>query len=527
MLSLCVCLAALVAVVTAPNPAPWLPPAQSTAQAEVFARAQAAAEVASAAAKPALLQALALPGVVAALHDCGAPSLSPQQLLDRIDSEVAVTEVVHNFAGQRTTPSDSFLYNLWEYPLLPPFRGGDNNGHDCYAITDLLGGNSTECTDYGWQQAQPSYGLPEVPRCKFLSSAQMCVPTDSAGLELVETGLYSFPKFKTRGAPENFQAASSRPIYAAANIQRLDTGSSPTFGPVGVVFAPSFIRNMTQLAPTDTGLYAGCLAEARPDWIDPSGFAICSEQQNASCCTSRTNCDWQGTRIINSSGATTENYTCADIFCPHFSSAATCKSNAAIGCQWHLLDKRCEQISKGTTQDGGLDATSTTTSAAELAAATLRQRLSHVDQRAESNKAGPVPWSTPPRLGCAGWDRTVGTLDHYYHLFLPNARLWANSSGSDISVQSQLGNRLCRLLSPSTMQLTGIETLHYWEAAVGGTPVYPQAVKMIIGDFAELFGTPRGQALREWCIQRKWVLAWALGAAGQSVMAEWCVASTP
>ena len=39
---------------TAPNPAPWLPPAQSTAQAEVFARAQAAAEVASAAAKPAL-----------------------------------------------------------------------------------------------------------------------------------------------------------------------------------------------------------------------------------------------------------------------------------------------------------------------------------------------------------------------------------------------------------------------------------------------------------------------------------------
>ena len=143
------------------------------------------------------------------------------------------------------------------------------------------------------------------------------------------------------------------------------------------------------------------------------------------------------------------------------------------------------------------------------------------------SKAGPVPWSTPPRLGCAGWDRTVGTLDHYYHLFLPNARLWANSSGSDISVQSQLGNRLCRLLSPSTMQLTGIETLHYWEAAVGGTPVYPQAVKMIIGDFAELFGTPRGQALREWCIQRKWVLAWALGAAGQSVMAEWCVASTP
>lgn len=56
---------------------------------------------------------------------------------------------------------------------------------------------------------------------------------------------------------------------------------------------------------------------------------------------------------------------------------------------------------------------------------------------------------------------------------------------------------------------------------MGGTPLYPHAIKMVIGDFGGLFGTPLGQTLREWCIQRGWVLVWALGAAGQNVQAEW------
>ena len=60
-------------------------------QVAAFARAAAAAKVASAAATPKLLSALALPGVKSALSGCGAAelaSLSPQQLLDRIDDEV-------------------------------------------------------------------------------------------------------------------------------------------------------------------------------------------------------------------------------------------------------------------------------------------------------------------------------------------------------------------------------------------------------------------------------------------------------
>ena len=56
---------------------------------------------------------------------------------------------------------------------------------------------------------------------------------------------------------------------------------------------------------------------------------------------------------------------------------------------------------------------------------------------------------------------------------------------------------------------------------MGGTPLYPHAVKMVIAGLASLFGTPLGQTLRDWCAQRGWLLTWALGAAGQSVQAEW------
>jgi hypothetical protein len=121
-------------------------------------------------------------------------------------------------------------------------------------------------TDYGWELSKAGT-FPQVPICKWQTVSNMCVNTVPAGLELVETGLYGFPKFKVRGAPENFEEASSRPIYSAFNLQRLDTGSSPLFGPYGMVFRPGFIQNMTQLAPTDTGLYAGCLLQAAPDLI--------------------------------------------------------------------------------------------------------------------------------------------------------------------------------------------------------------------------------------------------------------------
>ena len=41
---------------------------------------------------------------------------------------------------------------------------------------------------------------------------------------------------------------------------------------------------------------------------------------------------------------------------------------------------------------------------------------------------------------------------------------------------------------------------------------------MLVGDFKSLFGTPDGKRLQQWCLDQKWVLAWALGAAGTAVL---------
>jgi hypothetical protein len=53
----------------------------------------------------------------------------------------------------------------------------------------------------------------------------------------------------------------------------------------------------------------------------------------------------------------------------------------------------------------------------------------------------------------------------------------------------------------------------YWEANIAGAPLFPAGIKMLVGSFKDLFGTPGGQRLQAWCRARGWVLTWALGAA--------------
>ena len=402
-------LCSLPACLAGPNPAPWTPPAQSMSQAATFKRAAAAAKAASVAATPQLLSALALPVVKAALHSCGASglaALSPQQLLDRIDAEVQVTETVHGWGSlgyeNELGPDSGFMYNLWEVPLLAPAAGAmqpvDSEGHGCYPLSDILRVNATVCTEYGWDLSKPGT-FPQVPVCKWQTSSGMCINTVPAGLEAVETGLYGFPKFKVRGAPQNFQEASIRLIYAAFNLQRLDTGSSGVFGGIGMVFQPSYIRNMTQLAPTDTGLYAGCLLQAEPDLAEPSFFAICSEEENVTACNYRVNCDWV---VAPSGGAANASQAfCVDTYCPHWKTKADCSKYSEIGCSWHLLKQSCEQITA--TGSSALQDTIATT---ELLGEPLPEvRGSGGPSRllAADVDAHGAPFPTPPTLGCGGW----------------------------------------------------------------------------------------------------------------------------
>ena len=57
---------------------------------------------------------------------------------------------------------------------------------------------------------------------------------------------------------------------------------------------------------------------------------------------------------------------------------------------------------------------------------------------------------------------------------------------------------------------------YYFEAAVVGTPRFPEGVHFIVGAFPDLFGTGVGLALQRWCVQHGWLLLWALGKNGAS-----------
>jgi hypothetical protein len=47
---------------------------------------------------------------------------------------------------------------------------------------------------------------------------------------------------------------TQRPIYIAFNQMRLSLGN-PIFGPISFVFSPAVVRNMTFVAPVDTGIW--------------------------------------------------------------------------------------------------------------------------------------------------------------------------------------------------------------------------------------------------------------------------------
>ena len=54
------------------------------------------------------------------------------------------------------------------------------------------------------------------------------------------------------GGSYTLAEAGQRPVYAAWNSRKVDVGN-PMFGSISAIFAPDFVRNMTLIAPIDTG----------------------------------------------------------------------------------------------------------------------------------------------------------------------------------------------------------------------------------------------------------------------------------
>jgi len=105
----------------------------------------------------------------------------------------------------------------------------------------------------------------------------------------------------------------------------------------------------------------------------------------------------------------------------------------------------------------------------------------------------------------------LGTMDHFNHLFLIHADFW---NGSTI-----LATQFARLEGDwGSHALVSRNLLRYWEAVPAGTMHYPEDVKFLIGSFPVLFGTQVGAQLQKWAKKQKWVLIWSLGLnfAGQS-----------
>ena len=123
------------------------------------------------------------------------------------------------------------------------------------------------------------------------------------------------------------------------------------------------------------------------------------------------------------------------------------------------------------------------------------------------------------RMNCSAWNRTdanplLGTLDDYDHIskaWLSEYGIWQPSYPSSIPVR--LFERLFGE-KRSTMALTdeeGSSGQLYWEGQISGNILFPEGVKMLVGQYDQLFGTPTGQQLQALCKKNKWLLLWGLG----------------
>eukprot|EP00322_Chrysochromulina_rotalis_P002619 CAMPEP_0115851690 /NCGR_PEP_ID=MMETSP0287-20121206/12611_1 /TAXON_ID=412157 /ORGANISM="Chrysochromulina rotalis, Strain UIO044" /LENGTH=290 /DNA_ID=CAMNT_0003305729 /DNA_START=102 /DNA_END=974 /DNA_ORIENTATION=+ len=107
---------------------------------------------------------------------------------------------------------------------------------------------------------------------------------------------------------------------------------------------------------------------------------------------------------------------------------------------------------------------------------------------------------------------TLGTLEHFWHLMAP----WAKLRNQTVaSVLTMFLKRRCtarkRVDVAPNLAASERYVVDYWESNVlGGMPL-PGAVRFVIARLADLFGTVSGAMLRRWCVRHGLILCWAYG----------------
>jgi hypothetical protein len=192
------------------------PPSISTYQHHLLETVAAAAEPASIAAMSELVAALDAGSFRTALAECcpHIAQLTAPALFAELEAEFAVTEQVHNIR-------------------LPDGGGGPGGGDVTLALAKTL----------SW--------FPNLWELPFLSGHGGC---DSMQ-DNAEVELFGFRPFAEGGnSAARWDEVTQRPIYIAFNQMRLSLGN-PIFGPISFVFSPAVVRNMTFVAPVDTGIW--------------------------------------------------------------------------------------------------------------------------------------------------------------------------------------------------------------------------------------------------------------------------------
>jgi hypothetical protein len=150
---------------------------------------------------------------------------------------------------------------------------------------------------------------------------------------VAEVGLFGFPEFHnlseagyTDGAP-TYDDAIQRPIYTDWSNRKVDVGN-PMFGSVSAIFTPSFVRNMTLIAPIDTGAWEGeCNTTERGQFQEPGDVKICAVVKNESSCNVNQGryrtCDWR-TTVEKQKGAVCVNTAIDRLECYHETTEEGC-----------------------------------------------------------------------------------------------------------------------------------------------------------------------------------------------------------
>jgi hypothetical protein len=113
--------------------------------------------------------------------------------------------------------------------------------------------------------------------------------------------------------------------------------------------------------------------------------------------------------------------------------------------------------------------------------------------------------------------QTVGTLDHFDHIIYASFGLWtaanttlAQEAGAFLR-RSSFAGKYVDLPETNTS-----DAFKYPESNIVGNPRFPDGLSLLIGGFAELFGSDQGRELQRLADNFSLPLAWSLGTGGVS-----------